>query len=99
MNKIRISVEKDYISFSKYNRVISGENLNNTNVIDVRNLKFTEEYILENIDLVSTFINLIFIKFKLNSVVVKDMEIGETVLKILEKVDAAKNINFSELIW
>ena len=43
MNKILISVEKENISFSKYARNISEENLNNTNVIDVKSLKFTEE--------------------------------------------------------
>ena len=85
MNKVLILVEKEYISFSKYNRSISEENLNNTNVINVKNLKFTEEYMLENIDLVSTFINLIFMKFKLNNVVIKNMDIAETILKVLEK--------------
>ena len=29
---------------------ISEENLNNTNVIDVKSLKFTEDYILENME-------------------------------------------------
>jgi len=96
MNKLLIMVEKEYISFSKYNRNINEENLNNTNVINVKNLKFTEEYILENLDLVSTFLNLIFLKFKLNSVVVKNIEIGETVLKVLEKIELAKNIDFIE---
>ena len=50
MNKISISVGKEYLSFSKYNRSTNEENLNNTNIIDVKNLKFTEEYVLENCD-------------------------------------------------
>ena len=66
MNKILILVEKDCVSFSKYNRNISEENLNNTNVIDVKSLKFTEEYILENLELVTTFINLVVLKFSVN---------------------------------
>ena len=54
MNKILVSVEKEFISFSKYNRSVSEENLNNTNVIDVKSLKFTEIYINENIDFLSS---------------------------------------------
>lgn len=96
MNKILILVEKEFISFSKYNRNISEENLNNTNIINVKNLKFAEDYILENLDLVSTFLNLIFIKFKLSSVVIKNLEIAEVVLKMLEKIENVKSINFIE---
>ena len=94
MNKILVLVEKDHISFSKYNRSISEENLNNTNVINVKNLKFTEEYILENLDLVSTFLNLIFIKFKMNSIVIKDLEIAEVVLKTISKLNIVKKVVF-----
>ena len=96
MNKILILVEKEYISFSKYNRSISEENLNNTNVINVKNLKFTEEYILENLELVSTFLNLIFLKFKLNKVVIKNFEIAETVLLMIKSLSNITNINFIE---
>ena len=96
MNKILISVEKDCISFSKYNRNVSEENLNNTNVIDVKSLKFTEEYIIENLELVTTFVNLIVLKFKLNKAIVKNVEIGETTLKLLKNISNVKYINFKD---
>lgn len=96
MNKILISIGKEYVSFSKYNRNISEDNLNNTNVINVKSLKFTEDYIYENLELVSTFLNLVFMKFKINTVVIKNMEIAETSLKLLEKINLVKYINFIE---
>lgn len=96
MNKILISVDKDYICFSKYNRNVNEENLNNTNVIDVKSLKFTEEYILENLELVTTFINLVVLKFNINKVIIKNLDIAETSLKILKNINSIKQINFKE---
>lgn len=96
MKKIMILVQKDCVLFSKYNRDISEENLNNTNVIDVKNLKFTEEYILENMELISTFLNLIFLKFNVNKVIIKNLEIAEIVLQVISKLSIIKEINFTE---
>ena len=96
MSIILVSVEKENISFSKYNRQINENNLNNTNVIDVKSLKFTEDYILENMELVSTFINLLILKFNINKFVIKNLEISETILKLAENLNSVKNINFSE---
>ena len=39
-NKIKIIVKNNDIIFSLYNRNINDENLNNTNIIDIKNLKF-----------------------------------------------------------
>jgi len=94
MNKIQISVGKEYLSFSKYNRNINEENLNNTNVIDIKSLKFTEEYILENLDLVSAFINLIILKFNINKVVIKNLDIAETALILIKNFKDIKYIDF-----
>ena len=96
MNKILVSIEKDNIYFSKYSSQIKEENLNNTNVIDVKSLKFTEEYILENIELVSTFINLIVLKFNINKVIINNLAVAETVLKLIKNLDNIKFINFTE---
>ena len=96
MNKISISVGKEYLSFSKYNRSINEENLNNTNIIDVKNLKFTEEYVLENLDFVSAFINLIILKYSLNKIVIKNLEIAETTLILIKNLKDIKYIDFKE---
>lgn len=96
MNKILILIKNNSIIFSKYNKDINVDNINNTNIIDVKNLKFTEEYILENLDLVSTFLNLIIKKFKINKCVIKTVDISETILKILNYTPDIKYLNFDE---
>jgi len=96
MNKILISVSKEYLSFSKYKRNINEKNLNNTNVIDIKSLKFTEEYILENLDLVSAFINLIILKFNINKVIIKSLDIAETTLTLIKQFKEIKYIDFKE---
>lgn len=96
MNKILISVDKNCLNFSKYNREISAENLNNTNVINTKNLKFTDEYIMENIELMSTFLSLVILKFKINKAVIKSLEISETVLTLINKLESIDNIKFTE---
>ena len=96
MNKILISIEKEYITFSKYYRQINGTDFNNTNIIDVKNLKFTEDYILENIELVSTFVNLILLKFNINKVKVKSLDIAPSVLNLLKNINNIKYIKFTE---
>lgn len=96
MNKILISVEKEYLSFFKYNGEINEKNLNKTNVIDTNNLKFTEDYINENIDLVASYINYIIFKFKINHVIIKNLEIAEIVLILLKRLNNIKFVNFIE---
>lgn len=96
MNKVLVTVNDNCIYFSKYNREISSQNLNNTNIINTKNLKFTEQYINENMDLISTFFNLIIIKFNINSVVIKNLEIAETIVKLVNELDGIKNIYFKD---
>ena len=61
---------------------LRGQGKLNTNVINTKNLKFTEEYINQNLELVSTFINLVVLKFKLSKMIIKNLEISEISLKI-----------------
>lgn len=96
MNKILISIDKNCLIFSKYNKEINPENLNNTNIINTKNLKFTEEYLKENVELMSTFLNLIILKFKINKVVIKNIEISETVLTLINALEIINEINFKE---
>lgn len=96
MNKILVVIKKNTMYFSIYNNDINDSNLNNTNVIDVKNLKFSEQYILKNLDVVSTFLNLIVLKSNVNNVVVKNVDIGLTVLKIIDYIPSIKGISFNE---
>jgi len=91
-----ISVSKKCLFFSKYNRKIEEADLNDTNVIDVKSLKFSEEYILENLELVTTFINLIILKFNIDEIEIKNLDIAETVLKLIKNLNSIKYVNFKE---
>jgi len=64
MNKISVVIHNGYLSFNKFNKTTKEEDLNNTNVIDTKNIKFTEDYILSNLELVSAFLNLIALSHK-----------------------------------
>ena len=90
MNKIKVDVKKNSIIFSIYNREIKEENMNDTNIIDTKNLKFSEQYILDNLELVSSFFNIIILKEKINTAIIKNLDISETVLKIINYI---QNIN------
>lgn len=96
MNKISIIIHNGYITFNKFNKSISEDNLNNTNVIDVKNIKFTEQYILENIDLVSAFLNLVILKSEVKKVKIKSLDISETILKLLKTLSIIEEITFTE---
>ena len=96
MNKILVLIEKDCLLFSKYTREISEENLNNTNVINIKNLKFTEEYIAENLEIITTFFNLIALKYNITSAVIKNLDIALTSIKILNQLNSIKSVKFTE---
>ena len=96
MNKILVTVADNCIYFSKYNKEIIFQSLNNTNIINAKNLKFTEEYIKENMDIISMFFNLLVLKFKIDKAIIKDLEIAETVVTVINALDPIKNICFRE---
>ena len=70
-NKIVFKINKNILSVSLYKKELPYENLNNTNVIDTKEIIFSEDYINENIDLVSSFLNVIIIKREVNKVIIK----------------------------
>ena len=63
-------ISKDSISINKTNRSIDKKGLNNTNIIDTRDLRFSPEYIKENSELVSTFLNVIILKYNITTCII-----------------------------
>lgn len=96
MNRIKVDVKKNSIIFSIYNREIKEENMNDTNIIDTKNLKFSEQYILDNLELVSSFFNIIILKEKINTAIIKNLDISETVLKIINYIQNITKVIFVE---
>lgn len=96
MKNILVSVEKNSLVFSKYIKDVDTEDLNKTNVIDIKNLKFTEQYIIDNIELVSMYFNCIIVKFEINKAIIKSLDIAPTVLILIKRLTKINYISFSE---
>ena len=75
------------------NKDMPKEDLNKTNIIDTRELVFSEYYIKQNLDLVSSFLNVIIIKRKISKVIVKDFEIIGPVLDIIKSIPNIKELS------
>ena len=83
-------ISKETISINKVKRVVDKKGLNNTNVIDTKELKFSPEYIRENTDLVSTFLNVVIIKKNITTCIINTTECLES---LVELVNAWEHIN------
>ena len=82
MQKILIKVTKDSLAFSIYTKETSETNINNTNIIDTKNIIFTDNYIIENLELVSAFLNVLILKNDINTIKVKHLSIIRLVLNL-----------------
>ena len=96
MQKIRIKVSRDGFVFSFYNKDIIDSNLNNTNVINTKNVVFTEEYIAQNIDLVSAFLNVVILKNEVSRVIVKDIKLTKLVLRLINYLPSIKYLAITQ---
>ncbi|MDD2505538.1 MAG: class B sortase [Bacilli bacterium] len=68
------------------------EDLNNTNVIDTKELVFSKDYILENLDLVSSFLNVVIIKRNVTKVSIKDYNIISLSINIINEIPSIKEL-------
>lgn len=84
------------IIISKIKRNVEQKNLNNTNVINLKELKFSYSYILENLELVSSFLNVTIIKSNIENAVISTNDIAPISLKLINTWEHIKNITFKE---
>lgn len=87
-------ISKDTLIISSVKKDVDYKSLNNTNVIDIKDLKFSKPYIEENFELVSNFFNLIIIKNKITNVQINNFDIALTVLDLCNTWSYIKNIIF-----
>ena len=85
---------KDTISISKIKKEVDYESLNNTNIIDVKDLKFSNEYIRENFELVSNFLNVIIIKHNIKTVQINNLEIADICLDLVNEWEHIEKVYF-----
>ena len=89
-------ISKDSISINKIKRTIDKKGLNNTNVIDTRELKFSPEYIKENKDLVATFLNVVILKKNINTCIINTTECLEDLVELVNSWEKINKLVFKE---
>lgn len=91
MNKIVFKIVKNEIIVSLLNKDFK-ENLNNTNVINTKETYFSINYINENVELVSSFFNVIIIKNNIHKFIVNNEEATLITLKIIKNINKIDEI-------
>ena len=86
MIKIVFKVNGNCINAYKLIKDTPKEDLNKTNVIDTKELVYSDVYIKNNLELVSSFLNVIIIKRKINTVCIKDFELITIILDIINTI-------------
>ena len=91
MIKIVFKIVKNEIIVSLLNKDFK-ENLNNTNVINTKETYFSINYINENVELVSSFLNVIIIKNNIHKFIVNNEEATLITLKIIKNINKIDEI-------
>lgn len=88
MNNILIKISSNLLTFSLTKK--NNEDLNNTNIISTKELYFDLDYIKENIELVSSFLNTIIIKNNIDKVRIDNIIIVCLVLDLVNNSNIKK---------
>ncbi|MCH5167186.1 MAG: class B sortase [Erysipelotrichales bacterium] len=91
---IDFKISTNTLIVSKVKKDVDYKSLNNTNIIDIKDLKFSKPYIEENFELVSNFINLVILKGNITKLQINNFEIASTVLKLINECSYIKTIIF-----
>ncbi len=83
MNNILIKVNSNLLTLSHVTKK-EDKNLNNTNIIDTKELLFSYQYIIDNLDLVSSFLNTIILKNNISKIRVSNIEIVSISLDLIK---------------
>lgn len=92
MIKIVFKVNGNCINAYKLIKDTPKEDLNKTNVIDTKELVFSDAYIKNNLELVSSFLNVIIIKRKINTVCIRDFELITVILDTINTIPNITNL-------
>ena len=95
MNNILIKINNTLLTISLINKK-ENKNLNNTNIIDTKELLFSKSYIKDNIELVSSFLNTIILKNKIDKVRVNNIELTTLTLDLIHNSTTIKKLLISE---
>lgn len=93
MDKLIFKISKNLLSVAILKKDTPKEDLNNTNIIDTKEIVFSKDYILGNLDLVSSFLSVILIKNQVKKVSIKDYDIILLTIKLINNI-----ANIEELV-
>lgn len=85
---------KDTIIISEIKKEVDYKSLNNTNVIDVKELKFSNDYIKENFELVANFLNVVIIKNNITNVQINNMDVASLCMDLINEWEHIRKIFF-----
>ena len=88
---ILVKISTSSLSLSILNKK-EPENINNTNVINTKELIFSSVYIKENIELVSSFLNVIVIKNKVTKAKINNQEIISLGIELINYIPSIKEL-------
>ena len=95
MNNILIKINSTLLTVSLVNKH-EDKNLNNTNIIDTKELLFSLNYIKDNLELVSSFLNTIIIKNNVDKIRVNNIELTLLTLELIKEIKSIKKLLISE---
>lgn len=87
-------LSKDTIIISEIKKDVDYKSLNNTNVIDVKDLKFSTDYIADNFELVANFLNVVVIKNNITTVQFNNMDVAPSIMNLVNTWEHIKKIYF-----
>lgn len=93
-NNLVFKLTKDTITISQMKKEVDHKSLNNTNVIDTKDLKFSTEYIVSNLELVANFLNVVIIKNNITIVQINNLEIASIAMDVINEWTSIKKIIF-----
>ena len=83
------------ITINKTTRSIDKKGLNNTNIINTKELKFDPAYIVENIDLVASFLNVVIIKNNINTCIINTDEFLPSLVELINYWEKINTLIFN----
>ena len=95
MNNILIKINSTLLTINLVNKR-EDKNLNNTNIIDTKELLFSYSYIKDNIELVSSFLNTIIIKNNVDKIRINNIELTTLTLDLIKDIKSIKKLLISE---
>ena len=92
---IDFKIKGDTIIISEIKKDINYKSLNQTNIFNLADLKFSTEYVEKNIELVASFLNVIILKNEVTTIVIENNSYALLVMDLVNHWDHINKIIFA----